>query len=126
MGQNEKKDIISEEELDQMLFQRIQVLIDEERLFLTPRLTRDYVISKTNVPKNKFASLFIKFTGVSFTDYINNLRLDYAAEQLVEHPEYKVETIAVECGIPKSQTFYRLFSKRFGLTPTEYRNRQKK
>lgn len=110
--------------LERAMFLRIESLVASGKLYLTPRLTRDDVIAATNVPKNKFASLFIKYAGVSFTDYINNLRLDYAAEQLRKHPEYTVETIAEECGIPKAQTFYRLFSKRFRVTPSEYRHKK--
>ena len=39
-----------------------------------------------------------------------------------EKSNYTIEAIANECGVPIRQTFYRLFSKKFGMTPAEYRN----
>jgi AraC-like DNA-binding protein len=82
-------------------------------------------LTLTNIPKNKFASLFVKFTGVSFIHYVNHLRLEHAAKMLLEHPEYTIETIAIDSGIPKTQTFYRLFFKEYGVTPSVYREQQK-
>ena len=45
---------------------------------------------------------------------------------LKEHPEYAVEAIAGECGIPNKQTFYRLFLEQYGMTPAEYRMSKKR
>ena len=42
---------------------------------------------------------------------------------LKEHQEYSVEAVARECGIPAPQTFYRIFVKKYGMTPTEYRKK---
>ena len=106
------------------LFKRVEKLIVDEQRFLIPRLTREELIVATNIPKNKFAPLFRKCTGKSFTTFLNDLRLDYATQLLVQHPEYTVEAVAQECGLPKMQTFYRLFMERYSMTPTEYR-RQK-
>ncbi len=109
------------------MFKRLEKLIVDEQKFLIPRLTREELILATNVPKNKFAPLFRKCTGKSFNTYLNDFRLEHAAKLLVLHPEYKVEAVAEECGLPKMQTFYRLFLERYKQTPTQYRkkNRQK-
>lgn len=109
---------------DMRLFKRVEKLIVDEQRFLIPRLTREELIVATNIPKNKFAPLFRKCTEKSFTTFLNDLRLDYATQLLVQHPEYTVEAVAQECGLPKMQTFYRLFMERYSMTPTEYR-RQK-
>lgn len=114
-------------ERDARMFKRLEKLIVDEQKFLIPRLTREELILATNVPKNKFAPLFRKCTGKSFNTYLNDFRLEHAAKLLVLHPEYKVEAVAEECGLPKMQTFYRLFLERYKQTPTQYRkkNRQK-
>ena len=77
------------------------------------------------IPKNKFALLFKQYAGMGFTQYINNLRLDYAARMLKEHPEYAVDAVAGECGIPNKSTFHRLFLEQFNMTPAEYRESKK-
>ena len=56
---------------------------------------------------------------MSFSKYINNLRLEYAAKMLKNHPDYTVDTIAQECGM-STQSLYRLFSGKFGVTPTDF------
>lgn len=69
--------------------------------------------------QNKFAPLFKQYAGMSFSKYINNLRLEYAAKMLKNYPDYTVDTIAQECGM-STQSFYRLFSGKFGVTPTDF------
>ena len=120
---NQKAHEGSDCSMDKKMFTRINALILKDDNYLTPKLSRDFILKRTNVPKNKFAPLFRKYLGIKFTDYVNGMRLDHAAKQLREHPEYTVETIAQECGIPKLQTFYRLFSLKYGMPPAEYRNK---
>lgn len=108
--------------IERRMFQRIHNFIIKDNNYLTSKMSRDMILKKTNVPKNRFAPLFRKYLGIKYTDYVNGLRLDFAVKQLEKHPEYTVETIAQECGIPKLQTFYRLFTIKYGMPPAEYRN----
>lgn len=106
---------------DKILFEKLEATILSEKLYLQPDFTRDEVIKRMHIPKNSFARIFKRCTGVGFTKYINTLRLEHAAKMLKQHPNYTVSFIAGECGIPTPQTFYRLFSDKFGVTPAEYR-----
>lgn len=106
------------------MFKRVEKIIVDEKRYLIPRLSREELIIATNIPKNKFAPLFRKCTDKSFTTFLNDLRLDLAAKLLVEHPEYTVEAVAQECGLPKMQTFYRLFMERYKMTPSHYRRKK--
>ena len=110
-------------DLDEALFQRIEYYIVHEKMFLQPRLSREDVTNRVYVPRNKFGQLFVRFAGTNFVNYVNNLRLDYAVKLLKEHQEYSVEAVARECGIPAPQTFYRIFVKKYVMTPTEYRKK---
>lgn len=47
--------------------------------------------------------------------------MEYAAKLLKEKPNYTIEAIGTESGVPIRQTFHRLFVKKFGMTPAEYR-----
>ena len=102
-------------------FARMNHDIVEKKLFLDPTLTRTTLLEKYNIPRNNFSPMFQKFTGTSYSKYINNLRLEEAAKMLKEQPNYTVESIANDCGIPSVATLYRLFSQKYGMTPTEYR-----
>ena len=103
------------------LFVAIEQHILGERLFVNPKLSRDDIITMFGVPRNRFSKIFNRFTGKTFNKYVNDLRLDYAALLLKTNPNYSVEAIAAECGIPVRQTFYRLFCEKFGITPAEFR-----
>lgn len=121
----ESEDTINEgrqdDDYDRMLFRRIEQVIISKSLYLHPKLSREDIIQEVHVPKNRFGSLFKRYAGMNFPSYINNMRLDHAAQLLKAHPEYTVEAVASDSGIPAPQTFYRLFFEKFGLTPTEFR-----
>jgi AraC-like DNA-binding protein len=53
-------------------------------------------------------------------EYINDLRLDEAKKMFDNHSNYTIEAIAFECGFNSYRTFYRLFKKRYQLSPAEY------
>lgn len=110
-----------EEESDYAEWARIDIAVRKDKLFLRPRLTRDDVCEHVGVSRQRFKELFERFSVITFTKYINEMRLAYGASLLVEHPQYTVEAIAQECGIPVRQTFYRLFVDRYGVTPMAYR-----
>lgn len=105
---------------DRTLFDKAEYEIISRKLFLQPDFSRDELMKIVHIPKNKFARLFKQYAGVGFSQYINNLRLDHVARMLKEYPDYTVDGIVKESGILTRQTFYRLFSERFGMTPVEY------
>ena len=104
---------------DKMLFDKLEREIINRQLYLQPDFSREELIKTIYIPKNKFAPLFKQYAGMSFSKYINNLRLEYAAKMLKDYPDYTVDTIAQECGM-STQSFYRLFSGKFGVTPTDF------
>lgn len=108
------------------LFDRAEREIISRKLFLQPDFSRDELIKMVHIPKNNFSSLFKQYAGMKFCEYINNLRLEHATKLLKEYPEYTIDGIAGSCGISSTTTFYRLFSEKFGMTPTEYRTNKKR
>ncbi len=60
--------------------------------------------------------------GCSPSDYINEIRMTYAARQLVTDSD-SVQSIANDCGLPNMAHFHKLFRAQFGLTPLKYRQK---
>lgn len=102
-------------------FERMNRDIVEKKLYLDPSLSRMILLDKYNIPRNNFSSLFQKYVGTSYSKYINTLRLEQAAKMLKDEPNYTIESVANDCGISSVATLYRLFSQKYGMTPTEYR-----
>lgn len=76
------------------------------------------------VTKNRIGQIVQAGAGTNLAGYLNGLRMEYAAQQLIRHPEYTVQAIAREAGIPNLSSFHRLFKTRFGMTPAEFRKAQ--
>lgn len=67
--------------------------------------------------------LFKQVEGVNLSDYLTEIRLAEAKRLLVE-TSLKTYEVALCSGYQDEKYFSRLFKKRTGLTPTEYRNRE--
>lgn len=69
--------------------------------------------------------LFHKQTGVSFNEYCNSLGLK-RAQNLLLQTDKKVIDIAMDCGFFNLPYFNRLFRKKHGVAPLEYRKMNKR
>jgi len=64
--------------------------------------------------------LFKAGTGVSFRQYLTDVRLDKACAML-RYPDMSVMRAASECGYGDASQFIQQFRKRFGVTPSVWR-----
>ena len=103
------------------IFELLDRKINEGKMFLNPDLTRDDLVHIAHTDKNRLAKIMQQHEFANTSDYVNRKRLDYAATELKSHPEYTINAIAESCGLPNVPTFNRLFRKRFGMTPSEFR-----
>ena len=103
------------------LFARIEQLMATDQPYLNPGLSRDDV-AKLVCSNTVYISTAIREkTTLSFGDYVNRLRLDYAHD-LLSDPEKdgkRILDIATESGFKSMRTFNRAFKDRFGITPGE-------
>lgn len=58
--------------------------------------------------------------GISFTGYVNRLRLEEAGNMLVT-TDKNIASIAYECGFNNVTYFNKLFRREFGMSPNSYR-----
>ena len=66
-----------------------------------------------------------KELGCTPTQYINNLRLTYAANLLV-HTDNSIIEISHEIGVNNLSYFYRLFKQKYKITPAQFRAQNRK
>ena len=69
-----------------------------------------------------FSSVFKRETGVSFKEYVDRLRFNYA-KKLAETSDISVMEIAAESGFDDYPNFIRRFKARFGCTVSELRKK---
>jgi AraC-like DNA-binding protein len=56
----------------------------------------------------------------SFTDFINELRIEVSKEYLVTKGNLTIESIGYESGFNSKSTFFKAFKKFTGITPLQY------
>ena len=69
-----------------------------------------------------FMKYFKQYMGVPFTQYLNEFRLEKAAGMLLTTTE-PVTAVAQRCGFDNISYFNRLFRRKYGKTPGEYRKK---
>lgn len=63
--------------------------------------------------------IFKSRTGLTIPEYINEVRMNKALEFLKES-KYSISEISAKVGMDNVTYFYKVFKKRFGITPKEY------
>lgn len=73
--------------------------------------------------RNYYNLLLQKYRGVSFQQYVRQIRMEHAAG-LLRNTRLPVREIALSAGYHNNSHFYHLFEQHFGMSPSEYRNRR--
>lgn len=91
------------------------------KLYLTPNLKIGDVARSTGICRTYISNHINKTKGMSFSDYVNSLRIEYAKSLLAHNTSNaKIVTIATLSGFSSEQTFYRNFYKFTGMKPLEW------
>lgn len=80
------------------------------------------MVALSGLPERTFKRRFTQATGMAPLEYIHHVRLE-EAKQLLESGDASVEAIAQDVGYSDASFFGRLFRRRVGLTPAQYRVR---
>ncbi|WP_041620354.1 AraC family transcriptional regulator [Paludibacter propionicigenes] len=78
------------------------------------------VANHVSMSEVSFSRFMKKRTGKNYIEYLNDLRLGIASRCLVETSKTIAE-ISYECGFNNLSNFNRIFKKRKGFTPKEFR-----
>lgn len=77
-------------------------------------------VKRSGLTERTFKRRFRAVTGSTLIDYVQNLRIE-AAKRLLESERMPVDEISVAVGYEDASFFRRLFRRRTGLAPSEYR-----
>ena len=69
-----------------------------------------------------FSTIFKKETGVSFINYLTDIRMEESI-RLLNTTDYKTSIIGQKVGYMEPNYFSYVFKKHFGMSPTRYRKR---
>ena len=103
------------------LLERIQDLIESQRLYLTPGLKVTDVAGMLDTNRTYVSACINRQAGMSFSDYVNGFRVRHAQELLLRRDAALTLTqIGVQSGFSGDTSFFRNFKKVTGQTPSEW------
>lgn len=80
------------------------------------------MVQLSQLAERTFKRRFAQATGMSPLEYVHHVRLE-EAKQLLESGATPVEAIALDVGYSDSSFFSRLFRRKVGMSPLQYRQR---
>ena len=83
----------------------------------------EQVADRFHMSVSYFSKLFNEYAGMTFPEFVNDLRLSYAKELLQSNPNLNVKRIAELCGFSTTSYFSQQFKKKFGVSPSTVRNK---
>jgi len=92
------------------------------RLHMSQPLTLDEIAREAGASPFHFVRIFLAYAGETPFDFLRRVHLITAVGMLQEDPAGSVTEIALSVGYETPSAFNKVFKKRFGLSPREFRN----
>ena len=102
------------------LMQRIRELMTEQQLFKQSELKVADVAVLLGTNVRYVSDCINQLEGRSFSQFVNGYRIDYAKQQLRQHPDIKLSALSLESGFANETSFFRAFKVLTGMTPREW------
>lgn len=99
----------------------VQKIIHIIQLEPEGQLSLSAIAARLGLSRTYISGLFKNETGMTFTNYVNKSRMEYAAT-LLNCGFDSIRDVSVACGIPDQSYFSKLFKHYYGVTPKEYRS----
>lgn len=110
---------------DQKKEDQKQQLVDYlEQNFSRPELNAIMASEELGISEKYLYALLKEQTGRTFASYLEDLRIQFA-RQCLEETDWSNEKIAQESGFGSTNSFYRVFKKQTGVSPSVYRKNRK-
>jgi AraC-like DNA-binding protein len=105
---------------------RLNTIMRSKQAFLQSDLTLPKLAAAVECSVNHLSQVINAGFGMSFFDYLNKHRIEYAKKQLREYdsPNSAILNVAFAAGFNSNSAFYAAFKKCLGQTPAQYRRAQ--
>ncbi|MGN0157973.1 MAG: response regulator [Brotaphodocola sp.] len=132
-GEKEKKEskkfegdtVYLEDMTGKKVGERSAMIVMEAKKYIDANYMNDISIEglaeRFNISTNHFNRIFKQVYDIACKDYLITVRVE-AAKQYLSSPILTVREVGSMIGYPDSNYFTKVFRKRVGVTPTEYRN----
>lgn len=101
--------------------EEVKIWFGKEKPYLRDDLRLTDLQRVFPISRSYLSQLFNRELGCSFSDYVNNLRIEESKRLLETEPGTSIQEIAERSGFHSISTFRRAFVKHTGSMPSEYR-----
>nr|WP_325300820.1 response regulator [uncultured Dysosmobacter sp.] len=108
----------AQSQVSNLLVRRAQEYID---LHYRSRCSLREVADALYISPNYLSNLFRKHTGMRFSDYLLEVRMEKSRQYLMD-VHYRVGDVSALVGFGDPRYFSATFRKKYGMTPLEFRN----
>lgn len=99
----------------------LERIMAQTRMFTNPDLTIAGAAKRLNQPKAQLSQLLNEALQMTFSEYVNKLRVEEAMTLLQRDPDQSVDEVATASGFNSQSTFYAAFKKVAGTTPGAFK-----
>lgn len=86
----------------------------------TEALSLDEIAAAGSISRSKCCIIFKRYLNQSPIDFLNSYRLEVACN-LLKSTDYSITRIATACGFNHLSYFSKMFERKYGCTPSNYR-----
>lgn len=106
-------------------YDAVEDIIAYIKKHFTEELSLQQLADNVHFSANYLSTQIKKKTGMSYISYITLLRTELASRLLID-TNLKVADVAARCGYRDSSYFNRIFCRKYGVSPEQYRKAHKK
>jgi len=118
----EVKDIGISEEIIEEVMKRLDKF-EKNKGYLSREVSLNDMAKELDTNSTYLSKIINIRKGKNFSQYINDLRIDFAVEALRTNKtfrKYTIKAIANECGFKSAESFSKCFYKKHGIYPSYY------
>jgi AraC-like DNA-binding protein/tetratricopeptide (TPR) repeat protein len=113
----------SSENPDRLFLKHVIEVVNEG--FADKQWSVEVVASKLNMSVQTFRRRLMAAAGESPKAFISAIQMEKAGKLLTEQTDMPIVDVAFKCGFDEASSFTHTFKRIYGVTPTQYREKQK-
>lgn len=101
----------------------LNTLLCSDKIYLESDLNADTLAKRLNITRHQLSEFMSQRMNSTFTELINQYRVEYVKRSLLDNNKthFSILGLAYEAGFQSQASFYRIFKKQTGLTPSQYK-----
>lgn len=117
-SKNHENQLKEEKALYAVIEQKLRILCEDKLLFLTPDITLETLALRLGTNRT-YMGMYFHERNLTFYQYINTLRIEYAYRLMQENPHLSLRKVAEQSGFRSQPTFRKAFQEVMGCLPSE-------